>query len=429
MITVRGECVIEGKKENGLANMYRTYPLPTGLRCVEYRSVNSEADYINGQSFRVSEDNGRTWGEWQPLPADDYSERFGEDEYTHEYTDFVWNPVHGHYVGTYFTRYFLNGHEDAYKHFWQEGALTFFDHQYIAIRRPGETVDASLQLVQYEDGDDFDPANPRSERYLMRNRGFLNAPYVMACGDIVVPVSVPMTTACPMAGLDVNTVFPSCPQFSCAIIVARGKFDPAAGRYDFTFSNPVILSDLRSSRGICEPIVAELKSGRLMVILRGSNVIYPNWHTRIEKGAPGFKWYAWSDDGGKTFSTAEPWHFDDGEVIYSSSSISSFIRSSKNGKLYWVGNITDHTAYGNFPRWPLQIVEVDEQTGAAKKESYTVIDTRREGESEWMELSNFHLMEDRETRELELTVCKRAQFDNANTNWGPSWIYHINVGD
>ena len=50
-------------------------------------------------------------------------------------------------------------------------------------------------------------------------------------------------------------------------------------------------------------------------------------------------------------------------------------------ELYWIGNITGHVTNEGWPRWPLQIVEVDETYGTAKKESLTVIDTRREGES------------------------------------------------
>ena len=99
----------------------------------------------------------------------------------------------------------------------------------------------------------------------------------------------------------------------------------------------------------------------------------------------------------------------------------------KSGKLYWIGNITDHTVYGNFPRYPLQIVEVDEATGAAIRDSLTVIDTRREGETERIQLSNFEILEDRETGILEVTLCKLGQFDERSPFFGESWQYDIEV--
>ena len=200
-------------------------------------------------------------------------------------------------------------------------------------------------------------------------------------------------------------------------------------QYDFTFSNPVILGDLRSSRGIDEPILAQLKNGRLLLVMRGSNVSRKQWSTRIEKATPSFKWYAWSDDGGKTFTDPEPWHFDDGEVIYSGATISNLVRSSKNGKLYWFGNIAPYTAYGNWPRYPLHMVQVDEQTGAAMKDTLTVIDTRRPGETELVQLSNFNILEDRETGCFELTLSKINQFDEKDGFWGESWQYDIDPGE
>jgi hypothetical protein len=211
------------------------------------------------------------------------------------------------------------------------------------------------------------------------------------------------------------------------VVVARGKYDPIEDKYNFTFSNPVILSDLRSSRGIDEPILAELESGRLLLVMRGSNISRPQWKTRIEPGTPSFKWYAYSDDGGATFTTAEPWHFDDCEVIYSGATISSFERSTKNGKLYWFGNIAPHTASGNWPRYPLHMAEVNETTGTLIKETLTVIDTKREGETDFVQLSNFGIMEDRETLNFHLNLIKIGQYDRTKPYFCEGWEYEIDV--
>ena len=67
---------------------------------------------------------------------------------------------------------------------------------------------------------------------------------------------------------------------------------------------------------------------------------------------------------------------DDGKVFYSPATISHTIRSSKTCRAYWFGNITGPAAYGNMPRYPLVMAEVDETTGFLKKDGYTVIDDR-----------------------------------------------------
>ena len=413
--------------EFGSKKITKRYTGPEGLCCRQTLSVSSESDYVNSSKVRTSTDNGKTWSEWEDIPFEDISVMYGEDEFINAETVRVWNPVHKHYVSTYWTRYFIEGHEKAYKGFWKRGEHTFFDHQYVAISETGDGKNISRSLVKYEDGEDFNPDNPRNPKFLNKNCGFLNDVTVLKNGDIAVAVGVPIDVGCRIAGLDVNKVFPSCPTIHRCVIVARGKYNEKMKQYDLAFSNPVILNDLRSSRGIDEPIVVELSSSRLLLVMRGSNVKSEAWNTRIEDGTPSFKWYSYSDDGGKTFTEAEPWRFDDREIIYSAATISKFIRSSKNGKLYWVGNIAPHTAYGNFPRYPLYIAEVNEKLGLLKKEGLTVIDTKGEGDTDKIQLSNFDIIEDRESKNFELTLEKIGQFDADRPFYCETWHYEIVV--
>lgn len=426
-IRVSGRCVISAEK--GKVFLLSTeYLDEEGLSCRQIKKLQSESDFTNGILSRISRDNGRTWSEWFAAEEKEQSKFFGEDElgYFAE-TDEVWNPVHGHFVNTYMTRFYPGGHREAYRKYWEEGKPGYFDHVRIILRESGEETPFSDTPVFYEDGADFDPNDPGNPYFLQRNIGYANPVTVLKNGDIITPVGIPVEEACRIAGVDVDKVFPSCPKIHHGVLAARGRYDAEAKAYRFRFSEPVILGDLRSSRGIDEPVIAELESGRLLMIMRGSNVRSEGWNTRIQPGTPSFKWYAWSDDGGKTFTQPEPWHFDDREVIYSCASISRFIRSYKNGKLYWIGNITDHRAYGNTPRYPLQIVQVDETTGLAVKDTLTVIDTRREGESAELQLSNFSLLEDRVTGAIRLTLAKLGQFDEAVPFWGETWEYEILV--
>ena len=91
-----------------------------------------------------------------------------------------------------------------------------------------------------------------------------------------------------------------------------------------------------------------------------------------------------------------------------------------------MGNITDHKVYGNLPRWPLCLVEVDETFGTAKKETLTVIDTVHKGESEQVQLSNFSFWQNRETEKLEILVSKIGQF--AGESVWKSEVWHYEVG-
>ncbi|MDZ4799623.1 MAG: sialidase family protein, partial [Bryobacteraceae bacterium] len=59
----------------------------------------------------------------------------------------------------------------------------------------------------------------------------------------------------------------------------------------------------KSTRGWDEPTLAVLRDGRILAILRGSNDKRPQ--------LPAHKWACWSSDGGRSWTTPQPWTFDD----------------------------------------------------------------------------------------------------------------------
>jgi len=124
-----------------------------------------------------------------------------------------------------------------------------------------------------------------------------------------------------------------------------------------------------------------------------------------------------------------PWVFDTREVVYSSATLSTFFRSTKNGRLYWIGNVTDpQKTYGNYPRYPLHICEVDEKYGCLVKDTLTEIDTRREGDSELVQLSNFSLLENRETLKLEVRLARIGMHSipgEGHDLYSETWLYEI----
>jgi len=382
-------------------------------RLIETRVLSCEEDYAGGSYTRVSPDNGRTWGEWVTDFDDRTEGRRGRipgseegDELLGGCTPFFPDPLTGCTVGVGSTFYYLKGHDVGYFAFWEKGEDNIRTHAYFSIRRPDGSEET--RLIELEDGGaDYDPSNPRNPAFLDKNRAMAGDLMRLPDGDLAFHLFPTVRLCCTLDGIDVGAFFPSCPDLHCGLKIARLHWNPEKDDYDMTLSTAIMLSDLQSSRCIMEPQTLILPSGRWIVVFRGSNTQEDAWHTRTDPTTPGFKWYAVSDDGGRTFSPPMPWHFDTREVVYSSASISTFYRHAENGKLYWIGNIMDDPSRidGNEPRWPLVICEVDERWGCLKKSSLTVIDTLREDE-EHTELSNPSLLVNHETGNLEIRLTK-----------------------
>ena len=388
-----------------------------GMRRVESRFIQRESDHSDDNTRRFSEDNGRTWSDWEGFQSSLYRMQ-GADELATSNTvpgfSRSHNPVHDHLVGVYQHTIFVSGHREAFRAFWREGKAGFVNHAFLHVSDDDGRTWGVPQLVKFEDGADFDDRDWRRPGFLRNNRAQASGNSeieVQENGDILFPLCADVASCCRALGLDVQEVFPSCPQIMRGLIVMRGIWDPHAARYTLIPSRPVVLNDLKSSRGVNEPALHSLKSGRVICVIRGSNTISTAWTTRIEPGTPGYKWFTFSEDGGATWADLVPWHYDTGEVLYSSSSIHRFHRSGRNGRLYWFGNISGPAVDGNHPRYPLVMGEVDEVTGSLIKDSCTVIDDREpEQDHEELQLSNFRILEDRRTGTMELYMTRLGAF-------------------
>ena len=122
--------------EGGITKSVRTYLRHDGLACKQSILTQDECDYPPFGKFRISEDNGKPYGEWQEIHKE-ATRIFYENDEVIECLDEqrcqkVWNPVHKHYIRTYFHRIFLDGHEKAYAAFWGgklDGTQGLYDHQ------------------------------------------------------------------------------------------------------------------------------------------------------------------------------------------------------------------------------------------------------------------------------------------------------------
>ncbi|MCX7706118.1 MAG: glycoside hydrolase [bacterium] len=189
---------------------------------------------------------------------------------------------------------------------------------------------------------------------------------------------------------------------------------------DFIPGNPAWIELDRSSRGTGENTIIKLKNKKLAMVCRGDNSMFP------EK--PGYKWVCFSDDNGMNWSAPEPFMCDDGTIFESGSNGSALLRSVKNGKIYWIGNLCIEEglrAKGNWPRYPLVIAEIKEEPFSIIKASITIIDTRMSDEPETIQLSNFRFYQDIESSDIMLLLTRFGERDIRN--WKNAGYYRYRI--
>ena len=391
----------------------------------EFQSKDDTADY---REYRFSYDNGKTWTEWirEPLPArepvgnDEIDENLGYQNAQH-----VYNPVVGHFVSLQCQFIYIDGYAATEAHYW--AGYTRPMHSFLMIEELDGTARDRV-LVKYEAGSDYDRATYRTTDYLTTNISRGSDLIVLANGDILFNLCIPVNVACEMAGLDLQEVFPTTGGLghAWALLVARGVWNTDTQQYDITYSEPVIVDDTLSTRGLSEPMFAELSGGRIICIFRTATEKVAGWTYRLDPNAPACKYYVISEDGGKTFSEPKPWCYEDGEIVYSPSSFCQVVNSEINGKLYWIGNSCRKTEVnGPYPRFPLYLIEINQETGLAIRESVVLIDTRRTGESEKVQLSNFCILENKEIGALEIYLSKLDQFSGKHKYDCETWKYTL----
>lgn len=160
--------------------------------------------------------------------------------------------------------------------------------------------------------------------------------------------------------------------------------------YSWSFGQYVSVAADISSRGVFEPMFVRRKGNGVMMIMRSSN-------SRFTDTMIPCKYYALSDDNGITWSQAMPLLYDDGTVMYSSSSILKPLVHS-NGKVYISCVITERNAVdGNLPRYPLCIAELDTDSCTVLRSSVRIIDTKR---AEYADYTNHCIFEEPDTGKI-----------------------------
>ena len=376
----------------------RTY---TGLELSmsETRIVQAESDFNAVTEKRISKDNGITW---TPYKTDaDYFERDGEKEILKVVSAVVSNKITGQVIRTVMERVFSYDHKKVYEHYWTTGNLDWKDHTYIEFSDDNGITFLERYLLAYEDN-----IGPKY------NLGYHGTNIEVGVdGSVYTCISAPLERIC--RAYNLNAVdYAMSPMVTKGIIVFSIKY--STGAYTAGKSQPIIIDDSRSSRGLMEPNIVSLKSGELMLECRGSNVMSDGWKTRMKPGAPSHRWVSFSNDGVE-FTDIKPLTFENNELFYSPSSISRWVRHSISKKLYWAGNITPENPSGNRPRYPLVIVQFNEEQKCFIKDSIMVLDDRLPGEGELIQHSNFTFYEDRQTHAMHIEYSRLGQ--NPDYRW------------
>lgn len=386
------------------------YYVGNGIRREETRSFMQLSDWHESVISRISEDNGRSWSEWESIPARQvqtnpsgiFTLLYGPNQRgTGPY-----DPVSNRLIKISLQR-IIKGEKLSGSKFW--------DHVFYQLSEDNGITWGKAYQLKYEEGPDFDPSDWGNQEYLNTNQMYpgnnlivLRNGTIVASSKVLVPYRDEEDDKYPTGYANKYYIR----GYVGGAMSFVGKWNNEAQNYIWKKSNSIFLPRLVSSRGLMENELCELTNGNLLIIMRGSNV-----QLDITK-APGRKWYSVSTDGGLTWGEIKDMRFDTGEQFYSPSSIHRTIRSSKTGKLYWIGNICDEIPNGNYPRYPLQIIEIDEEEPSFRKDTLTVIDERDpERDSESLQLSNLSLLENRETKNLELYLTRLGENGGKPAIW------------
>jgi len=400
--SVKREVYMEHSEETGAPCVHARYT-GKGLRREEALSIETASDWTEGHRLRTSEDNGRTWSDWELL----HEQWPMHDGFSKEEPVFAWchDPVSDKVVKFIFQRLLIGEGAEAIRKLFDTGEETMFDHNFWAVSDDNGITFGEPRQLRYEDGPGFDPDNWADEGYLRTNN--------MYGGYSAIPTRAG-TIIYPSAGVPMEIADRGESETVGGVICFIGKWDPTVENFAWETSAPIYVPHRVSGRGLAEPTIAELRDGRLLLLMRGSNIVFPpTWSGTVENG--GHVWMCLSEDSGHTWSAITDLRYDTGEPFYSPSAFSKLLRHDATGKLCWVGNISPTPTEGNSPRHPLYIAEIDEDIPALKQDTLTVIDDRDPAtDGPKLQLSNYHVFEDREYGHLELYLTR---FGERASHW------------
>ncbi len=390
IVTVKREVYV-AKTVEGQAPWVYAFPGEDGYR-EEIHTTWSHADQVKGYGDspqnphqRISTDNG---GTWTPLKAQPPWMTYLDNVTVLDWKFCgIYDPASERLVS-------LSIHH--VRDMRQGPPRAIFNHTLVRTSTDGGRTFGQTQTLKYEDGKDLDPDDILNPEYLENNTGYPGQSILkLSDGSLLVPV----TNAKIPDDVEDNPVlrarWPS--KGTIGSVCYSGRWDKDQEQYNWKAGKPVWLPRSIAINGLLEADVAEFKDGRILIV----------WRITKAKDGNAHKWFSVSVDGGMTFSEPQIFGYTNGTKFFSTSTFHRLFRSQRTGRLYWIGNIapTNPTNPGH-PRYPLVIAEVDEDAVALKANTVTEIDTRQPGEGERLQLSNFWLIENSETHDLEIYLTR-----------------------
>jgi len=359
------------------------YVSASGQEMIRLRYEELDCDIFDKYRIGLSSDNGRTWTEHERWPV---GRKLPEGTRRAMWSIGLPDPNTGRLV--------LTGKEGVFRHDDSLEGMTHYCPYCRVSEDAGQTWSVYGPIIQ--DGDEYTEEHPCRGVHVGSNSVTpANAEIFTADGRLLVPCNVSTV------GPDGHYFLPegAYTYTAAGVLVGTWRDD---GRLDWDFSQLVTLEPEKSIRGAVEPTLAEMPDGRILMVLRANAGTSPDYGEKR-------KWHCVSTDGGYTWDEPRPWSYTDGSLFYSPSSISRLIRHS-NGHCYWIGNVSDErpddALDGNAPRYPLVIGRVDQQDLLLERDSLCTIDTREEGDSPALQLSNFTVYEDRLSGEFVLRMTR-----------------------
>ncbi len=392
-----------------------------GLTRRERRANISSSDWTDTHRKRYSYDNGRSWTAWQRI-YDKAPEQNGFVQSGGPSQDGSGplDPVSGMLVKPVFQRIILGDPREAMSALWS-GDRRFSDHGFYQLSADNGLTWDQGHLLKYEPGPDFDRDDWGNSEFFRTNEMYIGGICVHSNGTVVIAATVPVPYR-DKEDEKIPVIFPNTYREGCVAgaMCFVGKWDRGQKDYHWQTSNRIFLPRKVSTRGLVELDLTELKDGRLLLVMRGSNA----GMDPVE--CPGRKWISISEDGGLTWNKIRDLRYDTGEPFYSPATFARTIRSTATGKLYCILNINPRPPSGNGPRYPLQIAEMDEVDVSLKKETLTVIDDcYPQLDSSNLQLSNFGLLEDRERHHVELTLTRIGERGGGKKVWDADTYRYI----
>lgn len=282
-----------------------------------------------------SADGGKTW-----RPASDplLEPQTAQHQKVHLGYEGLWaywlEPRSSHLIGFHSTPDFSEDFRQTYSRFY-----------YAVSDDGGLTWDTARPIVHSGGGCDSGRWMPGLDRD--RHRADFDQPHPVTLGDGTL-----------VFGFTVQT-----PRYVTCFF--RGRWDQASGAMVWEASQGITVPPSVSSRGPCEPDLLCLGGERLLATMRTQGI--------PAKKVPTTRQCVLSEDGGRTWTRPEPLKYDDGTPVWVPAAISAFERDPVSGRVFWFANIQPGPVYGQIPRYPLTMAELDTQRLCLLRDTVTVI--------------------------------------------------------